>query len=145
MLVLANIGIILFCLFHFHVSVYSWWVIDELVSTALLSMISSLRTFSADKLQYWRESASGINRVAFFISKDVADLFNVFLKPLIYLSMFYFFSNPRSTFVSNYVVTLMLVYCVTGIAYIIAILLEPAPAQLVPPSPFLDQLCINHF
>ena len=111
-------------------------MIDELVSTALLSMISSLRTFSADKLQYWRESASGINRVAFFISKDVADLFNVFLKPLIYLSMFYFFSNPRSTFVSNYVVTLMLVYCVTGIAYIIAILLEPAPAQLVPLSPF---------
>lgn len=98
---------------------------------ALLIMIASLRTFSNDKLTFWRESASGINRVAFFLAKDVVDLFNVVIKPVIYLSMFYFFSNPRSTFVSNFTVTLVLVYCVTGIAYICSILLEPAPAQLV--------------
>ncbi|KAG0609196.1 hypothetical protein M758_8G165400 [Ceratodon purpureus] len=100
------------------------------IALALLTMIASLRTFSVDKLQYWRESASGVNRVAFFIAKDMADLVNVVLRPLIYLSMFYFFCNPRSTFLSNYCVTLVLVYCVTGYAYIIAILLEPASAQL---------------
>lgn len=94
-------------------------------------MIASLRTFSNDKLTFWRESASGINRVAYFLAKDVVDLFNVVIKPVIYLSMFYFFSNPRSTFTSNFTVTLVLVYCVTGIAYICSILLEPAPAQLV--------------
>jgi len=99
--------------------------------TALLSMIAALRTFSVDKLQFWRESASGINRTAFFLAKDVVDLFNVGLKPLIYLSMFYFLSTPRSTFLDNYIVTLVLVYCVTGISYIIAILFEPVPAQLV--------------
>jgi hypothetical protein len=101
------------------------------VMTALLSMIAALRTFSVDKLQFWRESASGINRTAFFLAKDVVDLFNVGLKPLIYLSMFYFLSTPRSTFLDNYIVTLVLVYCVTGISYIVAILFEPVPAQLV--------------
>lgn len=101
------------------------------VSTALLIMIASLRTFSADKIQFWRESASGVNRLAFYLAKDMADIFNVVMKPLIYLSMFYFLSNPRSSFLSNYVVTLVLVYCVTGLAYILAIILEPAPAQLV--------------
>lgn len=94
-------------------------------------MIASLRTFSNDKLTFWRESASGINRGAYFLAKDVVDLFNVVIKPVIYLSMFYFFSNPRSTFASNFTVTLVLVYCVTGIAYICSILLQPAPAQLV--------------
>ena len=94
-------------------------------------MIASLRTFSNDKLTFWRESASGINRVAYFLAKDSVDLFSVVLKPVIYLSMFYFFSGPRSSFVSNYIVTLALVYCVTGLAYITSILLEPAPAQLV--------------
>lgn len=94
-------------------------------------MIASLRTFSADRLQFWRESASGVNRIAIFLAKDVADLFNVVLRPIVYLSMFYFFCNPRSTFLDNYVVTLALVYCVTGLAYIIAILLEPGAAQLV--------------
>lgn len=98
---------------------------------ALLIMIASLRTFSNDKLTFWRESASGINRVAYFLAKDVVDLFSVAIKPAIYLSMFYFLSNPRSSFVQNYIITMVFVYCVTGIAYICAILLEPAPAQLV--------------
>ncbi|THG15975.1 hypothetical protein TEA_029934 [Camellia sinensis var. sinensis] len=44
--------------------------------------------------------------------------------------MFYFFNNPRSSFGDNYVVLLCLVYCVTGMAYVFAILLEPSPGQL---------------
>lgn len=104
-------------------------------------MIASLRTFSNDKLTFWRESASGVNRVAYFIAKDVVDLFNVVIKPVIYLSMFYFFSNPRSTFVSNFTVTLVFVYCVTGIAYICSILLQPAPAQLVSSTNLLSTIC----
>jgi hypothetical protein len=84
-----------------------------------------------DKLQYWRESASGISNLAHFLSKDTIDLFSTLVKPLIYLSMFYFFSNPRSSFGSNYAVLVCLVYCVTGMAYALAIYFEPAPAQLV--------------
>lgn len=110
---------------------------------ALLIMIASLRTFSNDKLTFWRESASGINRVAYFLAKDVVDSFNVVIKPLIYLSMFYFFSNPRSTFTTNYTVTVVLVYCVTGIAYICAILLQPAPAQLVSVSHFFVAILLK--
>jgi hypothetical protein len=94
-------------------------------------MISALRTFSNDKLQYWRESASSINRVAYFLAKDTVDHFNTLIKPVVFLSMFYFFNNPRSTFIENYIVTLALVYCVTGIAYIFAIVAQPGPAQLV--------------
>ncbi|RDX94785.1 putative white-brown complex-like protein 30, partial [Mucuna pruriens] len=92
--------------------------------------IAALRSFSLDKLQYWRESASGISNLAHFLSKDTIDLFNTIIKPVVYLSMFYFFSNPRSSFASNYVILLCLVYCVTGMAYAIAIYFEPAPAQL---------------
>lgn len=65
------------------------------------------------------------------MAKDMADLFHVVLRPVLYLSMFYFFCSPRSTLLDNYVITLVLVYCVTGLAYIFAILLDPAPAQLV--------------
>jgi hypothetical protein len=94
-------------------------------------MVASLRTFTNEKLQYWRESASGINRVAYFLAKDAIDLFNVALKPVVFLCMFYFFNNTRSTFGENYVVTLALIYCVTGIAYIFAVLMDAGPAQLV--------------
>uniref|UniRef100_A0A2N9EJZ0 ABC transporter domain-containing protein n=1 Tax=Fagus sylvatica TaxID=28930 RepID=A0A2N9EJZ0_FAGSY len=100
------------------------------IAVSLLSKISALRTFSLDKLHYWRESASGMSSLAYFLSKDTVDHFNTVIKPLVYLSMFYFFSNPRSSFTDNYIVLLCLVYCVTGIAYILAIYLEPSPAQL---------------
>lgn len=99
--------------------------------SALLCKVSALRTFSLDKLQYWRERASGISSLAHFLAKDTIDHFNTAIKPAVYLSMFYFFSYPRSSFAENYTVLLSLVYCVTGIAYMLAIFLDPGPSQLV--------------
>ncbi|RVW27541.1 ABC transporter G family member 28 [Vitis vinifera] len=40
------------------------------------------------------------------------------------------FSLEKSSFSDNYIVLICLVYCVTGIAYMLAIFLEPGPAQL---------------
>ncbi|KAL8130618.1 hypothetical protein V2J09_019773 [Rumex salicifolius] len=97
---------------------------------ALLCQIASLRTFSLDKLQYWRESASGISSLAHFLAKDTVDHFNTLLKPVVYLSMYYFFTSPRSSFLDNYIILLSLVYCVTGMGYAFAIFFEPGPAQL---------------
>ncbi|KAL3838307.1 hypothetical protein ACJIZ3_022898 [Penstemon smallii] len=101
-----------------------------IIAVSLLCKIAALRSFSLDKLQYWRESSSGISSLAYFVSKDTVDLFNVLIKPVVYLSMFYFFSNPRSSFACNYIVLLCLVYCVTGMAYALVIFLEPGPSQL---------------
>lgn len=101
-----------------------------IIAVSLLCKIAALRSFSLDKLHYWRESASGMSSLAYFLSKDTIDHFNTFIKPVVYLSMFYFFNNPRSPFQDNYIVLVSLVYCVTGIAYAFAIFLEPGPAQL---------------
>ncbi|XP_038720731.1 putative white-brown complex homolog protein 30 isoform X2 [Tripterygium wilfordii] len=100
------------------------------IAVSLLCKITALRTFSLDKLHYWRESAAGISSLAYFLSKDTVDHFNTVIKPLVYLSMFYFFNNPRSSFQDNYLVLVCLVYCVTGIAYVFAIYFAPSPAQL---------------
>ncbi|KAJ0657660.1 putative ABC-type sulfate transporter [Helianthus annuus] len=102
----------------------------SIIAVSLLCKIAALRTFSLDKLQYWRERASGISSLAHFLAKDTIDHFNTAIKPAVYLSMFYFFSYPRSSFAENYTVLLSLVYCVTGIAYMLAIFLDPGPSQL---------------
>jgi hypothetical protein len=82
-------------------------------------------------MNYWRERASGMSSLAYFMSKDTIDHFNTIVKPIVYLSMFYFFNNPRSSIWENYVVLLALVYCVTGIGYTFAIFFQPGSAQLV--------------
>ncbi|KMT06284.1 hypothetical protein BVRB_7g162080 isoform B [Beta vulgaris subsp. vulgaris] len=100
------------------------------IAVSLLCKIAALRSFTLDRLQYWRESSSGMSSLAYFLSKDTIDLFNTLFKPLVYLAMFYFSNNPRSSFWANYAVLVCLVYCVTGIAYGLAIFLEAGPAQL---------------
>ncbi|XP_017414669.2 ABC transporter G family member 24 isoform X2 [Vigna angularis] len=100
------------------------------IAVSLLCKIAALRSFSSEKLHYWRESDSGMSSLAYFLSKDTLDHFNTVIKPVVYLSMFYFFTNPRSTFADNYIVLLCLVYCVTGIAYALSIFFEPGAAQL---------------
>lgn len=72
-----------------------------------------------------------MNTLSYFLSKDTVDLFNTIVKPVVYLSMFYFFNSPRSSFADNYLILLCLVYCVTGIAYIFSIFLDFSQAQLV--------------
>ncbi|KAL0661473.1 hypothetical protein Bca4012_098310 [Brassica carinata] len=102
-----------------------------IIAVSLLCKIAALRSFSLDKVHYWRESAAGMSSLASFLAKDTIDCFNTLVKPLVYLSMFYFFTNPRSTFLDHYIVLVCLVYCVTGIAYALAIFLQPGSAQLV--------------
>ena len=125
-----------------HEFIITWHCINQLTTSfisfvgfclisALLCKIAALRSFSLDKLHYWRESSSGMSSLAYFLAKDTIDHFNTIIKPMVYLSMFYFFNNPRSSITDNYIVLVCLVYCVTGIAYALAIFLEPGPAQLV--------------
>ncbi|KAF8667898.1 hypothetical protein HU200_052525 [Digitaria exilis] len=100
------------------------------IAVSLLCKIGALRSFSLEKIHYWRERASGMSSLAYFLSKDTIDHFNTIVKPIVYLSMFYFFNNPRSSIWENYVVLLALVYCVTGMGYTFAIFFQPGSAQL---------------
>ncbi|KAK3134654.1 hypothetical protein QOZ80_6AG0551790 [Eleusine coracana subsp. coracana] len=100
------------------------------IAVSLLCKIGALRSFSLEKIHYWRERASGMSSLAYFLSKDTIDHFNTIIKPMVYLSMFYFFNNPRSSIWENYVVLVALVYCVTGIGYTFAIFFQPSSAQL---------------
>ncbi|KAJ4747211.1 ABC transporter family protein [Rhynchospora pubera] len=104
--------------------------IYTIIAISLLCKIAALRSFSQDQLQFWRERASGMSSLAYFLSKDTIDHFNTIVKPVAYLSMFYFFNNPRSSFLDNFTVMVALVYCVTGVGYSFAICFKPGSAQL---------------
>lgn len=100
------------------------------IAVSLLCKIGALRSFSLERLQYLRERASGMSSLAYFLSRDTIDHFNTIIKPIVYLSMFYFFNNPRSSILDNYIILVGLVYCVTGIGYAFAIFFQPGSAQL---------------
>ncbi|KAG8064062.1 hypothetical protein GUJ93_ZPchr0004g38722 [Zizania palustris] len=105
--------------------------IYTIIAVSLLCKIAALRSFSLERLQYWRERESGMSSLAYFLARDTIDHFSTVVKPIVYLSMFYYFNNPRSSIADNYIVLLALVYCVTGIGYTFAICFNPGSAQLV--------------
>ena len=41
----------------------------NIIGLSLLSMVSGLRTFGRDRYIFYRESASGMNRVSYFVAK----------------------------------------------------------------------------
>nr|XP_011468475.1 PREDICTED: putative white-brown complex homolog protein 30 [Fragaria vesca subsp. vesca] len=75
-----------------------------------------------------------MSSLAYFLAKDTVDHFNTVIKPLVYLSIFYFFINARSSLADNYIALLFLLYCVTGIAYASAIFFD----QVISPSCCFD-------
>ncbi|XP_023749515.1 ABC transporter G family member 28 isoform X2 [Lactuca sativa] len=101
-----------------------------IIAFSLLSKIAAMRSFTLDKLQFWRERSSGMSCFAYFFSKDTIDQFNTVIKPAVYLCTFYYFNPPRSSIVDNYIILLCLLYCVSGFAYALAIYLEAGSAQL---------------
>ncbi|XP_024985356.1 ABC transporter G family member 28-like [Cynara cardunculus var. scolymus] len=101
-----------------------------IIAFSLLGKIAAMRSFTLDKLQFWRERSSGMSCFAYFFSKDTIDHFNTVIKPAVYLCTFYYFNPPRSSILDNYIILLCLLYCVSGFAYALAIYLEPGSAQL---------------
>lgn len=55
--------------------------------------IAALRSFSLERLQYFRERESGMSSLAYFLARDTIDHFSTVVKPIIYLSMFYYFGD----------------------------------------------------
>jgi hypothetical protein len=60
----------------------------------VLSMVTHLRTFSAQRLLLWREAASGIGMPALFLSANAIDLTWIFIAPAIYLGPYYYLTLP---------------------------------------------------
>jgi hypothetical protein len=90
----------------------------------------SLRLFGAERTVFAREAITGINRVAYFLGKNIASLADLFILPFIFLSMFYSFSNPRGSFAHYLTLLVAAQWALSGIGYVISVVLDPAKAQL---------------
>jgi hypothetical protein len=54
-----------------------------------LMIISTLPTFTEQRLIFYRESSTGISCVAFFVAKNIVDLPEVLIKPVVYTWIYY--------------------------------------------------------
>jgi len=92
----------------------------SLVCIALMSTVSSLRTFGQNQLIFFRESKAGLNKLAYYCSTALFGDVGSILKGLVYLSLYYSYSQPRALFGDMFLVTAATIYSCCGFGYLIS-------------------------
>ncbi|KAJ3446436.1 abc transporter g family member [Anaeramoeba flamelloides] len=100
------------------------------LAIALTSTMSTLKVFGNERVVFWRETSTGMNSFAYFLGKNLSNLPNILLQPLVFLSIFYILVNPR-TFLKDYYGVLILVqFAGSGIGMFVSTLLPQSVSQL---------------
>jgi len=100
------------------------------LSTGFTAITASLKCFGPERVVFWREASAGINKDAYFIGKNLAQLFNIGLAPVVFLSVFYALTSPRATFLTYYTILVLLQFCFVGFGYLVSVVFTYKNAQL---------------
>lgn len=102
------------------------------LAIGLTTIISSTRCFGNERVVFWRESASGLNRWAYFIGKNLSEIPRLLFIPLFYLVIFQQMTSIETGYhgLSEYMVLLAAVWSVSGLGYCVSLLVSPANSQL---------------
>ncbi len=107
--------------------------IMDLLSTAGLAipaMQSVLKTFAADKNQFYRDADNGVNKASYFMGKITADLPGFFLFPMLFLSFWYVLIAPLGNFGAYYGLFLLNFWVWTSFGYLVSVLVQRVHAEL---------------
>jgi hypothetical protein len=102
------------------------------LAIGLTTIISSTRCFGNERVVFWRESASGLNRWAYFLGKNLSELPRLLFIPLFYLVIFQEMTSIQTGYLglSEYMVLLAAVWSVSGLGYCVSLFVSPANSQL---------------
>ncbi|KAG2434753.1 hypothetical protein HXX76_007641 [Chlamydomonas incerta] len=98
---------------------------------AVLSAVTHLRTFSANRTVQRYERMSGISVAASFAAAAAVDLGWVCLAPAVFMAIYYYLVLPQAPLYLLYTVGLMVCWWSSGLAYAIATSPVPPQNQLI--------------
>mmetsp|Transcript_31169 Transcript_31169/g.101620 ORF Transcript_31169/g.101620 Transcript_31169/m.101620 type:complete len:425 (-) Transcript_31169:946-2220(-) len=101
-----------------------------LLTLGLLSTVTALRTFGSDRILFWRESASGISVLSYFLAHAVVDLLPIIILPLVYSGIFYALTYPFMRFTEYYYACMLVTWACYGMSYMLSAVISPNKAML---------------
>ena len=102
------------------------------LAVGLTGMVSALRPFGTVHTRplFWRESAAGINRVAYFFAVMVGQIPAMLILPVFFLSLYYSLTAPRASFGSFYTIFLFTYWATFGIGYVLSTAVHPDNSKM---------------
>jgi len=93
---------------------------------ALLQSVYCLSIFGADRPVFWRESASGIHVLAFFLGRVIVNLFDLALQLYLFAALYYLIGKPKLDFEKYFTPFLLTSWVASGQGYLISTVVPPA-------------------
>jgi ABC-type multidrug transport system ATPase subunit len=89
---------------------------------ALLSSAASLRCmgWTYEKMMFWREASSGLNRFSYFMGKNVAEFFDIVLRAIVFSLIYFYLTSPQLSFGDFLGVSLLFSWSTSGLGYLIS-------------------------
>merc|ERR1712190_220045 len=100
------------------------------VALGLLVAITMLNVFGGDRPVFWRESASGISVLAFFLARVTLSFLDVWMMSLIYTFTWYLAASPSDSFWLYYECFRLLAFNCAGYGLLVSTLVQPQCATL---------------
>ncbi|KAI5844501.1 ABC transporter-like protein [Morchella snyderi] len=75
-----------------------------------------VKVFGEEKQIYWRETASGHSRSAYYVGKVLSTFFRISFSALHFVSLYSLLGTPSMDFGHNYLCCMMYFYCIYGLA-----------------------------
>ncbi|CAB4031970.1 white-brown complex homolog 30 [Paramuricea clavata] len=109
--------------------VHETTVLGNIIS-GLGAVVAATRRFGQNRVVFWRESASGINRVSYFFAVNLAYIPVLLISPAVYLSIYYSIAAFLAPFYLHYAVFLCGWYCLSGLGYVMSLMMTPRNSQM---------------
>ena len=101
------------------------------VAFGILAAVGSIKTFSSDKLTFWREAGSGMSVLAYFLSRNVVDLVPILVvRPGVYSLVVYDMVQPNIDRTIFIIIFMGVSWCQSGLGYVMAALVDERNVQL---------------
>jgi len=97
----------------------------------LAAASGGVRVFGNEQVVYWREFASGHNRLAYYIGNTVAQFPRNFISGLHFAMIYHFIAQPIIPFRYLLLISILLFFCVYGLAAIVSMIISHNNAALV--------------
>ncbi|KAI1001423.1 hypothetical protein K3495_g6776 [Podosphaera aphanis] len=94
------------------------------LAISLAAAAPGVKTFSEEKLIYWREASSGQSRSAYYVGKVISTLPRIAISAMHYNTFFYLVATPLITFWKLYILNFTYFYCIYGLSSIPSMLVR---------------------
>ncbi|KAL6769007.1 hypothetical protein ACKKBF_B17105 [Auxenochlorella protothecoides x Auxenochlorella symbiontica] len=94
-----------------------------MLTLGIIAASGALAVFGKERLVHWRERESGVRVFSYFMANSTTNMVDVFIQPLVFLSVYYSMTIPSISFGLLYVIGVLVVFWCASLGCLMSIIM----------------------